>query len=72
VSPTENAIAAVGKICLYQSGAVDVSKVLPVWLSWLPVLEDKVESLVTYGQLCTFVERYRDEQTDMFLVLLLR
>jgi len=55
-NPTENAIAAVGKICLYQSGAMDFSTVLQQWLSWLPVTSDKVESLVTYSQLCTFVE----------------
>jgi len=54
--PTENAIAAVGKICQYHSNSVDVSKVLPVWLSWLPVTVDEVESKVTYAQLCSFIE----------------
>jgi len=56
ICPTENAIAAVGKLCQFQSQFVDLSKVLPVWLSWLPVKEDDIESKVTYGQLCTFIE----------------
>jgi len=56
ITPTENAIAAVGKICQFHSTAIDTAAVLPTWLSWLPVLEDKVESKVTYAQLCTFVE----------------
>jgi hypothetical protein len=55
-SCTENAIAAVGKICIFHSGVVDVGVILPTWLTWLPVVEDKIESKVTYTQLCNFVE----------------
>jgi len=53
---TENAISAVGKICTFQAKAVDTAKTLQLWLSWLPVKEDNVESKVTYGQLLSFVE----------------
>jgi hypothetical protein len=56
ISATENAIAAIGKICVFQSGAVDVSKLLPMWFSWLPVTADNIEAKVTYGQLCSFIE----------------
>jgi hypothetical protein len=57
INPTENAIAAVGKICLFQSTAVrDPAVLINTWLSWLPVTSDKVESKVTYSQLCSLVE----------------
>ena len=56
VMATENAIGAVAKILLYQSKAIDISKVLPIWLSWLPVKEDNVESKVTYGNLLNLIE----------------
>eukprot|EP01098_Paradermamoeba_levis_P002006 TRINITY_DN1231_c0_g1_i3.p1 TRINITY_DN1231_c0_g1~~TRINITY_DN1231_c0_g1_i3.p1 ORF type:complete len:150 (-),score=44.85 TRINITY_DN1231_c0_g1_i3:166-615(-) len=56
VYATENAIAALGKICHYQAAAVNVAQFLPLWLSFLPVSEDKVESKVTYSLLCGFIE----------------
>lgn len=56
INSTENAIAAVGKICLYQANAVDVAQVIPMWLSWLPVISDAVESKVTYNLFCTMIE----------------
>eukprot|EP01097_Dermamoeba_algensis_P002621 TRINITY_DN2040_c0_g1_i1.p1 TRINITY_DN2040_c0_g1~~TRINITY_DN2040_c0_g1_i1.p1 ORF type:complete len:492 (-),score=143.55 TRINITY_DN2040_c0_g1_i1:360-1634(-) len=56
VFATENAISALGKIILYQPSSINVAELLPLWFSLLPVLEDKVESPVTYGLLCTFVE----------------
>ncbi|PRP88441.1 hypothetical protein PROFUN_03158 [Planoprotostelium fungivorum] len=57
IAPTENAICAVGKMCMYQEAVVDCAKVLPMWLNMLPVTEDAVESKVTYSLLATFVER---------------
>lgn len=54
VNATENAISSVGKIT--KLGLVDASKILPMWLSWLPVVEDTIESKVTYSMLCDFVE----------------
>jgi len=55
-APTDNAIAAVGKVIKFHSNVVDVSKVLPLWLSWLPVKQDPVESKITYNLLCDWVE----------------
>eukprot|EP01092_Planopodium_desertum_P015804 TRINITY_DN8530_c0_g2_i2.p1 TRINITY_DN8530_c0_g2~~TRINITY_DN8530_c0_g2_i2.p1 ORF type:complete len:314 (+),score=14.73 TRINITY_DN8530_c0_g2_i2:131-943(+) len=54
--PTENAISAFARILIFQKSAVDVSKLLPTWLSFLPVLADDEESPVTYGYLCKFIE----------------
>jgi len=56
ISATENAISAVGKICRYQSGAIDLAIVLEGWIGFLPVTDDKEESKVTYGNLCYFIE----------------
>ena len=57
IHPTENAIAAWGRICQFQPNATgDIGAALSAWLSFLPVTEDNVESLVTYGQLCYFIE----------------
>jgi len=56
INATENAISAIGKILQYQSTSVDVQSLTNMWLSWLPVTEDKIESRVTYGLLCHFIE----------------
>jgi len=53
---TENAISAIGKICRNYGDRVDVARVLPLWISCLPVLEDKIESHVVYEHLCFFLE----------------
>ncbi|KAJ5067672.1 karyopherin (importin) beta 3 [Anaeramoeba ignava] len=53
---TENAISAIAKICKFQSTNVDLNRSLPLWLSYLPVLIDKEESIVTYSLLCSFIE----------------
>ncbi|WAR27376.1 IPO5-like protein [Mya arenaria] len=44
-SPTENAIAAVTKICKYHPDTVNITELLPMWLSWLPVTEDTDEAI---------------------------
>lgn len=54
-NPTENAISAVGKIIAYHPGSIDAATAT-TWLSWLPVTEDKIESKVTYNNLCGFIE----------------
>merc|ERR1719278_2069592 len=56
VNPTENAISAVTKILKWNQGAINVDEVLPVWLSWLPVVEDVDESPYVYGYLCDLIE----------------
>lgn len=57
INPTENAISAVGRICESQAGVVNLALVLPVWLSYLPVSEDKTEAIIIYNCLCSFVEK---------------
>eukprot|EP00058_Branchiostoma_floridae_P007832 XP_002593320.1 hypothetical protein BRAFLDRAFT_119588 [Branchiostoma floridae] len=54
--PTENAISAVTKMMKYQPASVDVDAILPHWLSWLPVKEDKEECVHIYNFLCDLVE----------------
>jgi hypothetical protein len=44
INATENAISAVGRICEAHPNSVNLSQVLPVWLSYLPVTEDKIWS----------------------------
>ncbi|KAL3846795.1 hypothetical protein ACJMK2_017751 [Sinanodonta woodiana] len=53
---TENAIAAVIKICKYNSSCINVNEILPHWLSWLPVWEDEDEAVHVYNYLCDLVE----------------
>jgi len=57
INATENAISAVGRICEAHAGSLNLTQVLPLWLSYLPVKTDKVESRVIYGLLCSFVEK---------------
>jgi len=56
VAATENAIAAVAKILKYNGSLVDVARVLPAFISWLPVWEDKEECPHVYGYLCDLIE----------------
>ena len=44
----ENAISVVTKICRSIDSGVPLEEVLPLWLSWLPVVEDKVEAEHVY------------------------
>jgi len=53
---TENGISSMGKICKHLPQFVNTAELLPLWLSWLPVQYDKVESRVIYGLLCDFIE----------------
>lgn len=56
INPTENAISAVTKICKYNRSQVDVDKIVPDWLSWLPVTEDDDEAVHIYNFLCDLIE----------------
>lgn len=58
IDATENAISAVTKICKYNSGNISVDDIIPVWLSWLPIIEDKEEAPHVYGYLCDLIQRY--------------
>ena len=57
INPTENAIAAVTKICKYHGDKINLNEILPVWFSWLPVVEDEDEAVHIYNYLCDLVER---------------
>jgi hypothetical protein len=56
LTATENAIAAVAKILKYNSSMVDIARVLPAFIGWLPVWEDKEECPHVYGYLCDLIE----------------
>jgi len=56
ISATENCVSAITKICKYNAGKVNVNEILPLWLSWLPVVEDHVEAPHVYGYLCDLIE----------------
>jgi len=56
VHAKENGISAIGKIIRYHPDKIDVGRILPMWVSLLPVLEDKIESQVVYDTLCYFLE----------------
>uniref|UniRef100_A0A1I8IFD4 Importin-5 n=1 Tax=Macrostomum lignano TaxID=282301 RepID=A0A1I8IFD4_9PLAT len=57
---TENAIAAATKIlkhCPAEVAGQPPEQILPMWLSWLPVSEDREETEHVYGFLCDLIER---------------
>lgn len=56
VNATENCISAVGKIMKFKPDCVNVEEVLPHWLSWLPLHEDKEEAVQTFSYLCNLIE----------------
>ena len=57
INATENAISAVTKVCKYIDAGVPLDSILPLWLSWLPVIEDKEEAPHVYNYLCDLIER---------------
>ncbi|XP_077863198.1 importin-5-like, partial [Saccoglossus kowalevskii] len=56
VNATENAISAVTKIMKHNHGNINVEELLPHWLSWLPVVEDKEECIHIYSYFCDLIE----------------
>ncbi len=57
LSATENCISAVTKACKYNpAGSINITEVLPHWLSWLPTWEDEDEAEHIYNYLCDLVE----------------
>ncbi|KAJ0982706.1 hypothetical protein J5N97_010961 [Dioscorea zingiberensis] len=53
----DNAVSALGKICLHHRDNIDAAQVVPAWLNCLPIKADLVEAKVVHDQLCTMVER---------------
>ena len=58
ITATENAISAVSKICRHIEAGVPMETILPMWLSWLPVVEDREEAPHVYSYLCDLIEKY--------------
>ncbi|XP_071950516.1 importin-5-like [Antedon mediterranea] len=56
ISATENAIAAVAKILQANHSNINSMEILPNWLVWLPLTEDKEEAVHVYQYLCSLVE----------------
>lgn len=52
---TDNAVAALGKFCEFQAGAVDAATLFPQWLELLPLRGDLEESLAVSRRLCRYV-----------------
>ncbi len=59
INATENAISAIARICKNLESSVPLDRILPMWLSWLPVVNDKEEACYTYSYLCDLIERYK-------------
>lgn len=57
VNATENAISAVAKILKYNNSQINVNEVIPLWFSWLPVVEDTDEAVHVYGYMCDLIEQ---------------
>jgi hypothetical protein len=56
INATENAISAITKICRHVETGVPMETILPLWFSWLPVVEDKEEAPHVYSYLCDLIE----------------
>ncbi|CAH0556676.1 unnamed protein product [Brassicogethes aeneus] len=56
INATENAVSAVTKIMKYNRSAINLDEVMPLWFSWLPVIEDADEAPHVYGYLCDLIE----------------
>jgi hypothetical protein len=52
---TDNAVAALGKFCEFQAGAVNAATLFPQWLELLPLCGDLEESLAVSRRLCRYV-----------------
>nr|XP_012462095.1 unnamed protein product [Gossypium raimondii] len=57
----DNAVSALGKICLFHRDSIDATQVVPAWLNCLPIKGDLIEAKVVHEQLCSMVERSDNE-----------
>jgi len=63
-SATDNAISSVGRIingfgdllAQINNPSYHLSQLMPLWLSWLPIMADEEEAQFVHSLLCTFVE----------------
>ncbi|CAL0308950.1 unnamed protein product [Lupinus luteus] len=51
------AVSALGRICEFHRDSIDGSRIVPSWLSLLPLKEDLIEAKVMHEQLCLMVSR---------------
>ncbi|XP_027335605.1 uncharacterized protein LOC113849710 [Abrus precatorius] len=51
------AVSALGRICEFHRECIDGSKIVPAWLSFLPLKNDLIEAKVMHEQLCLMVAR---------------
>nr|KYP76005.1 Importin-5 [Cajanus cajan] len=51
------AVSALGRICEVHRECIDGSKIVPAWLSFLPLENDLIEAKVMHEQLCLMVSR---------------
>ncbi|KAK6325537.1 hypothetical protein J4Q44_G00048790 [Coregonus suidteri] len=58
VNATEICISAVGKVMRFRPECANVNEILPHWLSWLPLNEDKEEAVHTFDFLCDLIESF--------------
>ncbi|XP_049610535.1 importin-5 [Syngnathus scovelli] len=56
VNATENCISAVGKVMRFRPECANVNEILPHWIRWLPLNEDKEEAVHTFDFLCDLIE----------------
>ncbi|XP_054797006.1 uncharacterized protein LOC129302271 isoform X5 [Prosopis cineraria] len=57
------AVSALGRICICHRDSIDASKLVPVWLSLLPLKNDLSEAKIMHEQLCLMVSR---SDNDLF------
>ncbi|XP_052885864.1 uncharacterized protein LOC108486202 isoform X2 [Gossypium arboreum] len=57
----DNAVSALGKICLFHRDSIDATQIVPAWLNCLPIKGDLIEAKVVHEQLCSMVERSDSE-----------
>ncbi|GAV58468.1 hypothetical protein CFOL_v3_02002 [Cephalotus follicularis] len=50
------AVSALGKICEFHRNSIEAAKLLPTWLSLLPVKDDLIEAKIVHEQVCSMVE----------------
>ncbi|XP_021602942.1 importin subunit beta-3 isoform X2 [Manihot esculenta] len=55
------AVSAIGKICEFHRDIINATKLVPTWLSFLPIKDDLTEAKSVHEQLCSMVERFDKE-----------
>lgn len=52
----ENAVSAVAKICRHlPEGLINLGDILPLWLTWLPIVNEDDEAVYVYEYLCELI-----------------